>query len=96
LHRDLSRGWGVEELAEEAGMSRSAFNTRFNELLGHSPIRYLSMWRLRAAQSLLRDGAMIAQIANAVGYGSEEAFSRAFKREFGLAPSQWRESLRGE
>lgn len=93
LHHDLSRGWAVEELAEEAGMSRSAFNARFNELLGHSPIRYLTMWRLRAAQSLLRDGAMIAQIANAVGYDSEEAFSRAFKREFGLAPGQWRGSL---
>lgn len=91
IHRALAAGWTVEALAREAGLSRSAFVARFSELIGMPPIRYLAYWRLRAARQQLRETARtIAQIANAVGYGSEEAFSRAFKREFGIAPARWR------
>jgi AraC-like DNA-binding protein len=90
LHRDLQRRWSVEDLAQEAGMSRSAFSVRFNEVLNQSPIKYLTVWRLRAGQTQLRDGSTIARAAEAVGYESEEAFSRAFKREFGLSPALWR------
>lgn len=92
IHRDLNAPWSAETLAREVAMSRSAFTERFSSLIGMPPIRYLTVWRLQAAKQLLRETTKtIAQIAYAVGYESEEAFSRAFKREFGLAPARWRE-----
>ncbi|MER9171749.1 helix-turn-helix transcriptional regulator [Mesorhizobium australicum] len=72
-------------------MSRSAFVQRFTSLIGMPPIRYLTLWRLQAARSQLRESQKtIGQLAYSVGYESEEAFSRAFKREFGLPPARWR------
>ena len=73
-------------------MSRSAFIDRFTTLIGMPPIRYLTIWRLQAAKVNLRETRKaVDQVALEVGYGSGEAFSRAFKREFGLSPAHWRE-----
>ena len=73
-------------------MSRSAFIDRFTTLVGMPPIRYLTIWRLQAAKLGLRETRKtIEQLAQEVGYGSGEAFSRAFKREFGLSPALWRD-----
>jgi AraC-like DNA-binding protein len=84
--------WSVEALAREVALSRSAFVDRFSSLVGLPPIRYLTLCRLEAAKRHLRESAKtVCQLAHAVGYESEEAFSRAFKREFGLSPMQWRD-----
>ena len=73
-------------------MSRSAFVDRFTTLIGVPPIRYLTIWRLQKAKLSLRETRKtIAKLAQEVGYGSKEAFSRAFKREFGLSPARWRD-----
>lgn len=92
IHGDIAKPWSADELAKAVAMSRSAFMERFTALIGMPPIRYLKTWRLLTARLQLRETAVaIAQLAHAVGYESEEAFSRAFKREFGLAPARWRE-----
>lgn len=91
IHRDIARAWTADELAREAALSRSAFMERFTRLVGLPPARYAILWRLRTARLSLRETTRtIAQIAYAVGYESEEAFSRAFKREFGTPPAQFR------
>lgn len=91
LHADPSHPWTVDELAGNVGLSRSALAQRFTDLLGQAPIQYLARWRLRAAARELRQGGKsMAEVAGAVGYDSEAAFSRAFKREFGLPPASWR------
>jgi AraC-like DNA-binding protein len=95
MHRDMAAPWSAETLASAVAMSRSAFMERFRSLVGMPPIRYLTLWRLQSARQLLREsGKSIAQLAHAVGYESEEAFSRAFKREFGVSPAHWREQSR--
>lgn len=92
IHRDLATPWSAEALAREVAMSRSAFVERFSALVGTPPIRYLTVCRLQAARLQLRETRKsIAQLARAVGYESEQAFSRAFKREFGRSPAHWRE-----
>lgn len=91
LHGRIDAPWTVEMLAGEVALSRSAFNDRFTSLLGMPAIRYLTLWRLQVAKESLRQGrGAIAQIAHAVGYESEAAFNRAFKREFGHPPARWR------
>jgi AraC-like DNA-binding protein len=93
MHGDIAHPWTAEELASEVALSRSAFNDRFTALVGMPPIRYLTYWRLQAAKEKMREGRRsIAQIAFAVGYESEEAFSRAFKREFDIPPARWRDT----
>ncbi len=93
LHAKPQEPWTAESLAKQAGLSRSAFNDRFASLVGVPPIRYLTLWRLKLAKDKLREGrGSIAQIAHAVGYESEEAFNRAFRREFGQPPARWRGS----
>ncbi|MGE0719675.1 MAG: cupin domain-containing protein, partial [Alphaproteobacteria bacterium] len=93
VHGDLAAPWSTEGLARAAGMSRSAFIDRFASLVGVPPIRYVTLWRLQTAKIELRETeAPVAQVANRVGYESEEAFSRAFKREFGMPPARWREA----
>lgn len=95
LHQNLAHDWTVDRLAKEAGMSRTAFSNRFTEVTGLSPMRYVADWRMRAAQIHLKDGGhSIAAVAAKVGYESEEAFSRAFKKNFGTAPAAWRERER--
>ncbi len=94
LHTQLQRHWTAEELAAEVGMSRSAFADRFTRLVGEPPMRYLARQRLHAAAEKLRTGEhSIAQIAYDVGYESEAAFNRAFKREYGDPPATWRKEI---
>jgi AraC-like DNA-binding protein len=95
LHGGVDSAWTTDRLAREVSMSRSAFNERFTALVGVPPIKYLTRWRLQLAKERLRDGRQaIAQIAHAVGYESEVAFNRAFKREFGEPPARWRDEDR--
>lgn len=92
IHQDISAPWSADALAREVAMSRSAFVERFTALVGLPPIRYLTLHRLQTAKlNLCETGVSIAQLAYSVGYQSEEAFSRAFKREFGTPPGAWRE-----
>ncbi len=95
LHADPARDWEVETLARESGLSRSALGERFVALIGEPPMQYLTGWRLAlAAQSLSGTNEAVARIAERVGYESEAAFNRAFKREFGMPPAAWRRSVR--
>lgn len=91
MHQDPGKAWTVDALANEVGLSRSALAQRFTELLGQPPMHYLTRWRLTvAAQRLRSDGSSIAVVAEQVGYESEAAFNRAFKREFSVPPATWR------
>lgn len=90
LHARPRDPWTAESLAAEAGLSRSAFAERFTALVGQPPMQYLAFWRMQLAASHLREGSHIAQVAHDVGYRSESAFSRAFKRQFGRSPAVWR------
>jgi AraC-like DNA-binding protein len=91
LHRRSAHPWTLDDLAGEVGTSRSILAERFSGLLGESPLRYLARWRLQLAARLLQvSRKTIVQIASEVGYESEAAFNRAFKREFGLPPGQYR------
>lgn len=94
MHAEPERAWTVERLAVCAAMSRSAFAARFTELVGSTPITYLLRWRMQLASGLLGDPALsLAQIAEQVGYRSEAAFSKAFKREQGISPAVYRRLL---
>src|SRR5436309_44759 len=91
LHRDPTRSWTVDDLGREVGLSRSALADRFIRLIGSPPMQYLANWRMQLATQMLRDSsASLAQIAEKVGYDSEAAFSRAFKKAVGAAPATWR------
>lgn len=91
IHGTPAHHWSLAELAETARVSRSALDERFRQVLGRSPIRYLKEWRLHAAGDLLRSTDFtVARIAREVGYDSEEAFSRAFKKHHGVPPGRWR------
>ncbi len=93
LHRDLTRRWTVDDLGREVGLSRSALADRFIRLIGMPPMHYLAHWRMHVATQKLRNtSASLAQVAESVGYDSEAAFSRAFKKAFGVAPATWRRS----
>src|SRR6202045_1619838 len=93
LHRDITRRWTVDDLGREVGLSRSALADRFIRLIGVPPMHYLASWRMQAATEKLRNtSASLAQVAEMVGYDSEAAFSRAFKKAFGAAPATWRRS----
>jgi AraC-like DNA-binding protein len=91
VHAEIEAPWSVAALAKLAAMSRSAFSERFRSLVGEPPMRYVTELRLSRAARLLREtDATIADVARSVGYGSEEALSRAFKGRFGEAPSVFR------
>ena len=91
MHARPAHPWTVEELASRIGMSRSGLAQRFADLLGVPPMQYLAQWRLQlAAQQLRLDDRSLALVAEDVGYESEAAFNRAFKREFGVPPATWR------
>jgi AraC-like DNA-binding protein len=91
LHTSPARRWTVGDLAAGAFVSRSLLDDRFRQILGRSPIRYLTEWRMHLADELLATTVLaVVAVARRVGYDSEEAFSRAFKRERGLSPSHWR------
>ena len=91
LHARPAEAWTAESLALEVGMSRSVFAERFSVLIGQPPMHYLTFWRMQLAAQRLQEGhGNVAQVAFAVGYESEAAFSRAFKRQFGTSPGSWR------
>jgi AraC-like DNA-binding protein len=93
LHARHREPWTAEQLAEEVGLSRSAFAERFTSLIGQPPMQYLTFWRMQLAARQLRESATpIAKVAVEVGYESDAAFNRAFKREFGVPPAKWRAS----
>jgi AraC-like DNA-binding protein len=87
IHRDPARAWTVAGLADEVAMSRSAFAARFTELVGEPPMHYVARWRMQVALTWLKDeGAALGELAYRLGYQSEAAFSRAFKRMMGVPP----------
>jgi AraC-like DNA-binding protein len=92
LHGAPAAAWTVEGLAREVGLSRSVLAERFTEMVGQPPMQYLALWRMQLASRLLVAGAPVAEVAGAVGYESEAAFSRAFKKLVGQAPGTWRKS----
>ena len=90
------RDWTVDLLAHEVAVSRSVLAQRFTELVGETPMRYLANWRMQLAKQMMRDGSLnIQEIASRVGYDSEAAFNRAFKRATGSPPATWRKSAPG-
>jgi AraC-like DNA-binding protein len=91
LHERPRHAWTLSELAEGAGISRAVLAARFSHLVGHPPMQYLTLWRMQVAARLLADGTMkVAAAAHEVGYESEAAFSRAFKKATGVPPAEWR------
>ena len=92
MHGAPAEPWTVEGLARLVGLSRSVFAERFMEIMGQPPMQYLALWRMQLASRLLADGGNVAGVASAVGYESEAAFSRAFKKLVGQAPATWRRS----
>jgi transcriptional regulator GlxA family with amidase domain len=96
LHKESHQPWTIEKLAREVGASRSVLAERFTHFVGEPPMHYLTRWRMQRAAGLLSDSSeKVAAIARQVGYDSEAAFSRAFKRTAGLAPAVWRSRASG-
>ena len=94
MHAKPAWNWTIEELAKDVGLSRSVLAERFAGLVGMPPMYYLAKWRMQIASGLLSGGnTNIAGVAAEVGYGSEAAFSRAFKKMVGIPPSAWRRRL---
>jgi AraC-like DNA-binding protein len=92
LHGDPARAWTLEGLARAAALSRSALAERFKQFTGQSPMQYLTGWRMQLAAARLAEGkSSVGAVAFEVGYGSEAAFSRAFKKQVGVPPARWRE-----
>jgi AraC-like DNA-binding protein len=93
LHERPAAPWTIEDLSSQVGLSRSALHERFVSLIGQPPVQYLTNWRMQLASRLLREGrATVAAVAGEVGYDSEAAFARAFKRLVGMPPAAWRRS----
>lgn len=90
IHQSPERRWTVNELAEAAALSRSAFSARFTELVGEPPMTYLTRWRMLRATRLLKNEVSTGIVADRLGYDSEAAFRKAFKREIGIPPAQYR------
>src|SRR5262245_36339590 len=91
LHANPVRDWTVDELAREVAVSRSVLAQRFTELVGEAPMRYLANWRMQLAKQMMREGTHnVQEVAARVGYESEAAFNRAFKRATGSPPAAWR------
>lgn len=96
MHRAPERQWSVATLAREAGMSRSRFAVRFHDIVGQTPLEYLTHWRMyQAAARLAEGGAALPAVAASVGYKSEVSFSKAFKRWAGRSPAEYRRILSG-
>jgi len=90
LHAEPAGSWTVESLARAVGVSRSVLADRFAGMVGQPPMQYLALWRMQLASRLLLEGETVAETAGIVGYESEAAFSRAFKKLVGGAPGTWR------
>lgn len=94
MHGGPARNWTIEKLAKDVGLSRSVLAERFADLVGMPPMHYLAKWRMQIAAGLLSGGrANMATVAAKIGYGSEAAFSRAFRKMVGVPPSAWRRRL---
>ena len=97
LHRDPARAWTLPDLARASGTSRTVLAERFAQLMGESPLAYLARWRLQlGARSLLTTNRKVLQVAHDVGYESEAAFSRAFRRAFGTPPARYRRERKAQ
>jgi AraC-like DNA-binding protein len=95
LHERPAHPWSLDELAREVGLSRSSLAERFAQLVGAPPMQYLTQWRIQLAAGLLSSTPLgLGELAERVGYGSETALSRAFKRQVGLSPAHWRQGKR--
>ena len=93
MHQSPQEPWSLESLSRRVGMSRSAFAARFNQLVGQTPMHYLTFWRMQKARELLRESPLsTAAIAGQVGYQSEAAFSKVFKKTVGAGPGRYRRS----
>ena len=91
MHANPAREWTVDDLAREVAVSRSVLAQRFTDLVGEAPMKYLANWRMQLAKQMMREGAHnIQEVATRVGYDSEAAFNRAFKRATGSPPAAWR------
>jgi AraC-like DNA-binding protein len=91
MHAGFDKRWSVESLAREARMSRSVFALKFRNVLGQTPLEYLTQWRMYEAGAMIRsNNASFSEVASAVGYGSQSSFSRVFRREMGVAPREYR------
>jgi AraC-like DNA-binding protein len=96
IHREPGRAWTLDSLAREASMSRSAFAARFTELVGEPAVHYVTRWRMHSAQTRLREGnATVSEVALALGYQSEAAFNRAFRRHLGISPGMAKRARTG-
>jgi AraC-like DNA-binding protein len=93
LHGRPREQWTVEAVARLVGVSRSVLAERFTAMVGQPPMQYLALWRMQLAARLLSDGGQVAEVAGEVGYESEAAFSRAFKKLVGQAPVTWRRQI---
>ncbi len=97
IHERYAETWTADNLAREIGTSKTVLNDRFRQLVGTPPMQYLAGWRMRTAAHLLREpGHNACSVAYSVGFNSEAAFSRAFKREFGVPPATWRRNSLAE
>jgi AraC-like DNA-binding protein len=95
LHQEPAHHWTLSELARRTGLSRTRLSERFRHFLGESPMAYLAQWRLQLGAEMLQSTEdSVAEVAATVGYGSEAAFNRAFKREFDCPPAQYRRNHR--
>jgi AraC-like DNA-binding protein len=91
LHRQPARDWTIESLARHVAVSRSVLAERFTQFVGEPPMKYLTHWRMQLAANQLLGGVdSVAVVANSVGYDSEAAFGRAFKKAVGMPPGEWR------
>jgi AraC-like DNA-binding protein len=96
IHGRPAHGWTLEDLAREVGLSRTTFADRFASFVGIPPMQYLARWRMQlAARRLETPGVSIAEVAAEIGYESEAAFNRAFKKLIGIPPGAWRRNPRG-
>ncbi len=92
MHERPAEEWGLEALASQAGMSRSAFANAFRDTVGCTPGVYLQRWRVSLVQQALRQGRSLKLVAHEVGYGSESALSRSFKASLGVSPREWKQA----
>jgi transcriptional regulator GlxA family with amidase domain len=96
MHEKVEYPWTVESLAGACGMSRSAFAVRFKNLVGETPLEYLTGWRMQKATGMLQEGdKKLFEVGKSVGYDSDAAFSKAFKRVFGVAPREYQRNATG-
>ncbi|MDH0095691.1 AraC family transcriptional regulator [Ectopseudomonas hydrolytica] len=89
IHQEPAIQWSVERLADLAKMSRSKFAALFTEVMGMAPMAYVTAWRMKVAQDMMRDGVPIKIVSDAVGYSSQASFSRTFAQQVGLPPGEW-------